>query len=101
MNAVIVSFTFLASTRPCPEVMRNHQELLDRLPGIEASIALDSRSEISYLLTYEDPETLQAYTESEEFRRLCCQPGCTDVFVKEFNVLSIADDGAALESRLA
>lgn len=101
MNAVIVSFHFLAPQRPCEQLLQAHQRFLDRLPGLEASVALDSRSELAFLLTYEDRRTLRAYFDSEEFEQLSTQPGCNDVFVKEFSILSIPEDRIVLESRTA
>lgn len=91
MNAVIVSFHFLAPKWPCDEVLQAHQNLLERLPGLEASVALDSRTELAFLLTFEEQRAVDRYFKSEEFRRLSTEPGCHDVFVKEFNVFSIPD----------
>ena len=97
MNAVIVTFHFLAPKWPCDEALRAHQTLLERLPGLEASLALDNRTEIAFLLTFEEQSALDAYFNSDEFRALSTQPGCNDVFVKEFNVFSIPDDQVVLE----
>ena len=97
MNAVIVSFHYLAPKWPCEEVLQAHQKLLERLPGLQVSVALNSRTEIAYLLTFEKKGALDVYFQSDEFRRLSSQPGCNDVFVKEFNVFSIPDDQVVLE----
>lgn len=98
MNAVIVTFHFLAPKWPCEAALQAHQNLLERLPGLEASVALDNRTELAFLLTYEEQGALDHYFQSEEFRRLSTEPGCNDVFVKEFNVFSIPDDGVVLEA---
>ena len=87
MNATIVSFHFLAPHRPCEQLLRAHQERLDRLAGITSSITLDSRWEIALLLTYENQRAIDAYFASEEFQRMSRQPGCSDVFVKAFTLL--------------
>lgn len=87
MHAVFVSFHFLAPKRPCEKLVQAHQQLLERLDGLESSLTLDSRSEMAFLLTYEDEQAIDAYFASEEFQCLSTQPGCNDVFVKEFQIM--------------
>jgi hypothetical protein len=87
MNAVIVSFHFLAPNRPCEQLLAAHHERLDSLDEVVASVALDSRSEVAFLLMYERQDAIEAYFASEEFQHMSTQPGCYDVFVKEFHLL--------------
>lgn len=97
MHAVFVSFHFLAPKRPCEKLIQAHQALLDRLDGLQSSVMLDSRSELAVLLMYDDRELIDAYFASDEFQLLSTQPGCHDVFVKEFSTVPV--ESPAVEHR--
>ncbi len=87
LDAVFVSFHFLAPQRPCETLVDAHQALLDRLPGLESAVALGNRAELAYLLTFSNQRHIDAYFAAPEFEQLSNQPGCNDVFIKTFSIL--------------
>lgn len=92
MSTVIVSFRFLAPHRPAGELVAAHRKFLCKLRGLQDCIALERDFEHAFILTFEDATALDRYLASDAYRQYSTQPGCYDVFVNQFDSLSIPVD---------
>lgn len=87
MHAVLITFEFDTFDEQDEQTFRDHQELIDRTPGVVMSTMLQDGSRFGFFHVFSDVREADAYLERRELDAFTKRPGCSDFFIHRFNIL--------------
>lgn len=87
MHAVLITFEFDAFDDRDEQTFKDHQKLVDRIPGVIMSTVLQDGSRFGFFHVFSDAGQADAYLERREIDAFTKRPGCSDFFVHRFNII--------------